>query len=149
MSKIINHNVEFNPKSSKVLFVSYFFILVCFVSLFLQNQTSFLSFNKSYSQKKAFLIEVKKAKQPAQFHYAEFPKVESVITINLLEESEDDNKQKVSQDLSDIIYKKFSKNEHNYSSVLRSRFLQFALSIHKRSDIPFFILHHSWKAHLS
>jgi hypothetical protein len=144
MFKATNHKIEFKSKSST------FFLISCFlISFFLLNQISYFSLSKSVSKKIDFFADVKNAKYPSQFHFATIPSVESVITVNLLEESEDDNKQKTSQDLSDIIYQKFSKNEHNYSSVLRSRYLQFVLSIHKRSDIPFFILHHSWKTHLS
>ncbi|NCU05183.1 MAG: hypothetical protein GXC73_14485 [Chitinophagaceae bacterium] len=40
-------------------------------------------------------------------------------------------------------------NDLFYISGLQSRFLQFASTVDNRSTIPFFILHHSWKTHLS
>lgn len=43
----------------------------------------------------------------------------------------------------------YSSDEILYTSSLRSRFLQLATSIHNRSTVPFFILHHSWKSYLS
>ncbi len=149
MLKNNSHNIESKSKSSNVLLISYFFIIVCFISLCLQNQNSFLGLNKSFSQKIAFLTEVKNAKYPSQFHYSEFPSIESVITINQLEDSEDDNERSVSRDYLENNYQQFSKNEHNYSSMLRSRYMQFALLVHNKSDIPFFILHHSWKSYIS
>ncbi|MEJ8818581.1 hypothetical protein [Lacibacter sp. H407] len=43
----------------------------------------------------------------------------------------------------------YSSDEILYTSSLKSRFLQLATSIHNRSTVPFFILHHSWKSYLS
>jgi hypothetical protein len=147
MSKTIQHKIAFNSKSLNVLLISCFFILVSF---FLHNQHSFFNLNKSIGKKNIeFFTNVKNAKYPAQFHFATNPSVESVITIDQLEDSEDDNEQKGSKVNCADILQKFSKNEHNYSSILRCRYLQFALSIQKRSDIPYFILHHSWKTHIS
>jgi len=118
-------------------------------SFFLNNQHSFFSLNNSISKKIDFFTNVKNAKYPAQFHFANIPSVESVISINQLEDSEDDNEQKVSSVICDHFSQKFFKSEHNYSNTLRSRYTQFALSVQKRSDIPYFILHHSWKTHIS
>ena len=145
MSKTIQHKISFNSKSLNVLLISCFFIVVSFF----HNQNSFLNFNKSISKKIDFFTDVKNANYPAQFHFSTNPLVESVINIDQLEDSEDENEQKGSQVNCADILQNFSKNEHNYSSILRSRYLQFALSFQKRSDIPYFILHHSWKAHLS
>lgn len=36
-------------------------------------------------------------------------------------------------------------NEQLYSSCIQSRFLQFASTADNRSNIPLFVLHHSWK----
>lgn len=40
-------------------------------------------------------------------------------------------------------------NEQLYTSCIQSRFLQFVSTANDRSTIPFFVLHHSWKSHLS
>ena len=144
MFKAIYHKVKFRSKSSTFFLISCF--MICF---FILSQFSYLSLNKPVSKKIDFFADVKNAKYPSQFHFATTPSVEYVISINQLEDSEDDNEQKGSHVICDDISRKFSKIEQNYSSILRSRYSQFALSIHKRSDIPYFVLHHSWKTHIS
>ena len=146
MSKTIQHKIASNSKSLNVLLISCFFIVVSF---FLHNQHSFFNLNKSIGKKIDFFTNVKNAKYPTQFHFAITPSIESVINVNQLEDTEEDNEQKSSQVICDEFSQNFLKNEHSYSNILRSRYSQFALSIHKRSQIPYFILHHSWKTHIS
>jgi hypothetical protein len=146
MSKTIQHKIASNSKSLNVLLISCFFIVVSF---FLHNQHSFFNLNKSIGRKIDFFTDVKNAKYPTQFHFATTPSIESVINVNQLEDTEEDNEQKSSQVICDEFSQNFLKNEHSYSNILRSRYSQFALSIHKRSQIPYFILHHSWKTHIS
>ena len=66
-------------------------------------------------------------------------------------EEEEDNSRKASNSTAHKYYliENSSFNDLFYISGLRSRFLQFASTVDNRSTIPFFILHHSWKTHLS
>ena len=65
-------------------------------------------------------------------------------------EEEDDNERKNSSDVcGDYFVSRHSSTECDPTNFLKSRYLQLASSANKRSSVPLFILHHSWKGYLA
>lgn len=44
---------------------------------------------------------------------------------------------------------KFSLEERLFTSFINSRYLTLASSLHSKVEVPYFILHHSWRNHIS
>lgn len=70
--------------------------------------------------------------------------------MEFLEEEDDYNNRKTSaDDCRNHFSKTHSSDELEYTTGLKSRYLQLTSSVSNRPSIPFFILYHSWKSHLS
>ena len=65
-------------------------------------------------------------------------------------EEENDNERKNSGDEGGTYFlSRHSSIEYNHTNFLKSRYLQLASSANRRSAVPLFILHHSWKSYLA
>ncbi|QNA43050.1 hypothetical protein [Lacibacter sediminis] len=70
--------------------------------------------------------------------------------MEFVEEDDEHNNRKISvDDYRTQFSKTHSSDELAYATGLKSRYLQLTSSVSKRPSIPFFILYHSWKSHLS
>jgi hypothetical protein len=70
--------------------------------------------------------------------------------MEFVEEDDDNNNKKISIDVhKNHFVETHSSGEFEYTTCLKSRYLQLTSSVNNRATIPFFILHHSWKNYLS
>jgi hypothetical protein len=65
-------------------------------------------------------------------------------------EEDDDNHRKINiDDCRDHFLETHLSGEFEYTTCLKSRYLQLSSSVNNRATVPFFILYHSWKSYLS
>lgn len=70
--------------------------------------------------------------------------------MEFVEEEDDSNNRKINiDDDRHQIVEQHSSDELAFTTCLKSRYLQLASSVSKRSTVPFFVLYHSWKSYLS
>lgn len=122
--------------------------LVFFLFAFsIQQLYAFSFLNKTSSGNKS-LSELRDLKSSSRNHIAEFTPDNHVLLSLLAEESEDDDEESGELNFYNNLNNKFADDNHLYGKILRSRYLQFASSVSKQKEIPYFILYQCWKLHI-
>lgn len=121
------------------------FLMLLTLVVFLQ-QLSFASLHRSlgFIDSYSAVTEARfTEKVPAQQH-------NDLLTLDIeVETAEEDEVQHLQDQASGCIPKSFSIEDLHYTSFLKTRYLRSANNKHNWTDLPLFILHHSWKSDLA
>jgi hypothetical protein len=69
--------------------------------------------------------------------------------MEVVEEEDDHERKNSNDDGAGYFLSTYASTQCNHTNFLKSRYLHLASSANKRSAIPLFILHHSWKSYLA
>lgn len=128
--------------------INLFCIIIFSFNLFLQHIDAFSIANNTSNHNTSSDFLSKRTHFSGNF-YSLLASQDAALVLLDMEMSEDEETENIGHELYVSHFQNFDNQELAYHCILQSRFLQLNTSRQKKTEVDFFILHHSWKKHFS
>lgn len=146
--QIKSNHIKLNKRSSIKAVLGYCWMVILSLSFCSQQFSSFVAHSGPLKESPAVVQGLHLSTAPQLS--APLPIESAPASLDIeMEVAEEDETKNHTDDYYRHPLRDHLSEELQYSSSLLSRFLQLATSIHNRSTVPCFVLHHSWKSELS
>ena len=148
MKRYIYNTKQLAPNISpaRMILLELFLVILGFFFLIQQSQsTATFTNSPSYKNVSSALNNLTNADQ---FHFSSMPSSELFPSTMEMEVAEDDEHACEQESFNHFSQQSFI-YDHAFDCIIRSRYLQLTFSAQQRPEVPFFILHHSWKNYIA